>query len=214
MILLTREFAALDVELRAGVHVSRSTYQRYEFVMHNFEELERFYRGYGARLIQHPEGFFFLLARGSLLPTRMLSKGAMHLGQFIALKTRDPDITRTNGRINLYVLLADLEASVPKETLSKVYAPKRKEVLVGDRVHDEILRSLRTLEDMNFVHRQGQDIMPLEAIQRFADIARHGNEPTDAERLALQVNRGVIFGAGNEEEEGAEEEADDGGRTN
>lgn len=201
----TPHFAQIDVALRQGKHLSRHDYVKYDFIAQHFEDLERFYVNYGCRLIQHPDGFFFLLSRGGLIPSRKLTRAVMHLGQFIALKTRDPELTRTNGRLSVEMLVRDLETSIPAETLSKVYAPKQKEVLVGARVHEEVMRSLRVLEDLGFVERIGENLVPLEAIQRFVEVARHGDAISDTARLSLELQRGVVF----DDEETGEEELDD-----
>jgi chromosome partition protein MukE len=191
--LQSRKFAELDVALRSGRHISRHDYIDYEFVTHNFDDLESFYANYGCKLVQHPDGFYFLLPRSGLIPARQLSKGAMHLGQFIALKMRDPEVTRTNGHMSIDALIRDLETSVPVETLSQVYAPKQKEVLTSSRVHEEVLRSLRTLEELGFVRRAGDSIVALEAIHRFSEMARQRNAPSETTLVALQIQRGVVI---------------------
>ena len=192
MILYSHQFAEVDVALRRGRHLSRHDYLIYEFVSQNFDDLERFYAGYGSRLVQHPDGFFFLLGQG-LLPSRKLSRGVMHLGKFIALKARDPELTKSNGRIPVQELLHDVETSTPPETLTKVYAPKRKEVLTGAAVYDEVLKCLQTLDDLGFVSRVGEHLVPREAIHRFAELARHDNSPSDLSKMALEAKRGVVF---------------------
>lgn len=203
-IVFTRQFASVDAALRQGRHVSRQEYKEYEFIAHNFEEIERFYLAYQCRIVQHPDGFFYLLPRGDLIPTRNLPAAAMHLGQFIALKCRDPDITRTDGRIDTTALINDLETTIPSETLSRVYGRKQKEVLSGERIHDEVRRALRTLAELRFVRLEGEDIVPTEAIARFMELARHGNEPSEQAAVAMQVMRGVVLDA---EEAGAEDDA-------
>lgn len=193
MIFFAKEFAEIDTALRLGKHLSRRDYGTHEFITRHFDDLERFYAGYGCRLVQHPDGFFFLLARGGMMPTRRLPRSVMHLGMFIALKTRDPELTRSDGRMSVDGLIRDLETSIPADTLSKVYAPKQKEVLTGSRVHEEIMRAMRTLAELGFIDMLGEQIHALEAIQRFAELARHNNTPDQTARIGLAVQRGVAF---------------------
>lgn len=193
MIFYTREFAEIDTALRRGKHLSRSDYATHEYVSQHFEDMERFYASYGCRLIQHPDGFFFLLTRGGLMPVRTLPRSVMHLGMFIALKVRDPELTRSDGRMSVAGLILDLETSISVETITKVYAPKQKEVLSGARVHEEIMRVLRTLDELGFVEMMGDQLIAREAIQRFAEMARHNNAPTETAKLGLEVQRGVVF---------------------
>jgi hypothetical protein len=48
------------------------------------------------------------------------------------------------------------------------------------------------LESLRFLKVQGDIIRPTEAINRFAELARHDNEPDDAAREALLLQRGVV----------------------
>jgi chromosome condensin MukBEF MukE localization factor len=205
MIFYTRQFAQADSALRQGKHISRNDYTTYEFLTQNYGELERFYASYPARLVQHPDGFFFLLPKGDLIPSKFLPKSVMHLGQFIALKCRDPEITKSDGRISLAALINDLETSVPADTLSKVYAHRQKEVLTGGRIHEEVRRALRTLDELQFIRLDSETLTPLEAIHRFAEVARHGGALDETSALALLLQRGVVT----EQDEGDEEEIDD-----
>lgn len=202
-IVFTRQFAVVDAAFRQGRHISRHEYKDYEFISHNFDEIERFYLAYQCRIVQHPDGFFYLLPRGDLIPTRTLPAAVMHLGQFIALKCRDPDITRTDGRIDTTALINDLETTIPADTLTKVYSRKQKEVLSGERIHEEVRRALRMLADLRFVRLEGEDIVPTEAIARFMELARHGNEPSEQAAIAMQAMRGVVLEA---EDPGAEDD--------
>jgi chromosome condensin MukBEF MukE localization factor len=206
MIFTTAQFAEIDTALRRGRHISRSEIGAYEFITQNYDDFELFYSAYGVRLIQHPDGFFFLLAKGSLMPTRMLPRSAMHLGMFIAFKRRDPDLTRSDGRMSIAGLIQDLETSVPAETLAQVYAPKQKASLEGERIHTEVMRALKVLADLDFIEINGDQLIALEAINRFAELAKHSNAPTDTAKLGLEVQRGVVFDI---TEEIAREDSDD-----
>lgn len=207
MIFTTRQFAEIDTALRRGKHISRSEIGAYEFITQNFDEFESFYSAYEVRLVQHPDGFFFLLAKGGLMPTRILGRSAMHLGMFIAFKRRDPDLTRYDGRMSISGLIQDLETSVPAETLAKVYAPKQKASLEGERIHTEVMRALKVLAELDFIEVSGDQLIANEAINRFAELAKHSNAPTEAAKMGLEVQRGVVFDITEEEITG--EDGDD-----
>lgn len=214
MIYLDKHFVGADLVLRRGGHINRSNLSLYQFVIDNFDEMMSFYKGYQCELVQHPDGFFYLLSKGGLIPTRLLPMPCVHLGIFIALKSRDPEITRSSGRISLDNLLQSIEASVPRETLQKVYAPKQRESSTDSRITEEILKALKTLAEMRFLEIQGETIRPLEAIQRFAEMARHDNIPDERSRLVLTEQRGVVFQVPDESsEEDSEETGEDDERT-
>lgn len=193
MIFTTTQFAEIDSALRRGRHISRSDIGTYEFITQNFDDFESFYAAYGVRLIQHPDGFFFLLAKGSLMLTRILPRSAMHLGMFIAFKRRDPDLTRSDGRMSIAGLIQDLETSVPADTLAQVYAPKQKASLEGGRIHTEVMRTLKLLAELDFIETSGDQLIAHEAINRFTELAKHANAPTEAAKLGLEIQRGVVF---------------------
>lgn len=193
MIYLDKHFVGADLILRRGGHINRSNLSFYQFLIDNFDELRSFYQGYQCELVQHPDGFFYLLSKSGLIPTRLLPMPCVHLGMFIAMKSRDPEITRSSGRINLENLLQSIETSVPRETLQKVYAPKQRESSADTRIAEEIQKALKMLAEMRFIEIQGDTIRPLEAIQRFAEMARHDNNPDELSRLVLSEQRGVIF---------------------
>lgn len=193
MIFTTPKFAEIDTALRRGRHISRNDIGTYEFITQNFDDFESFYSAYGVRLIQHPDGFFFLLARDGMMPTRVLSRSAMHLGMFIAFKRRDPDLTRSEGRMSIAALIQDLGTSVPAETLAQVYAPKQKASLEGERIHTEVMRALKVLAELGFIETTDDQLIAHDAINRFAELAKHSNAPTDTAKLGLEVQRGVVF---------------------
>lgn len=193
MIYLDKHFVGADLILRRGGHINRSNLSFYQFLIDNFDELKGFYHGYQCELVQHPDGFFYLLSKGGLIPTKLLPMPCVHLGMFIAMKSRDPEITRSSGRISLENLLQSIETSVPREALQKVYAPKQRESSTDTRIAEEIQRALKTLAEMRFIEIQGETIRPLEAIQRFAEMARHDNNPDELSRLVLTEQRGVVF---------------------
>lgn len=187
------QFVEIDLILRRGAHINRSNLASYEFLSQNFAELEEFYRRYGCSLLQHPDGFFFMTVKGGLMRTRLLPKSCMHLGQFIGLKARDPEITRSHGRIAITQLLKDIETLVPRETLQAVYAPGRRDTTVDECISEEIMKALKLLGDLGFIEIVDKAVRPLEAIGRFSELARHDNDPNDDARLHLTIRRGVVF---------------------
>lgn len=203
-------FVELDLILRRGGHINRSNLASYDYASQNFDELQKFYGRYGCALFQHPDGFYYLTVKGSLLRSRLLPKSCVHLGIFIALKARDPEITRSAGRISINQLLQDIETSVPRETLQQTYAPKRREATTDASITDELRKAMKTLAELGFIEMTDSAIRPLEAIHRFADVARYDNAPDDEARLQLSIQRGVVFhnAADHEIYEGADDEHD------
>jgi len=208
MIYLTRQFIESDLILRRGGHINRSNLPLYQFVTDHYDNLDQFYLGYQCKLTQHQDGFFYLLSKGGLIPTRLLPLPCIHLGMFIALKMRDPEITRSSGKIDLDGLLRSIEVSVPRETLQKVYAPKQREASVDTKITEEIQKALKDLARLNFVEIKGEIIRPLESINRFAELARHDNSPDELARIVL-MDRGVVF-----QESDEDDSEDDDERTN
>lgn len=186
-------FVEIDLLLRRGGHVNRSSLVLYEFLCRNFEEIRSLYQHYGCLLTQHPDGFYFLVVKGSLIRSKLLPKSCVHLGQFIALKARDPEISRSLGRIPVDHLIHDIETLVPRETLQSIYAPNRRDSTVDEHISDEIVRALKILTDLGFIERSDGAIRPLEAIHRFAELARYDNEPSDEAKLNLSMLRGIEF---------------------
>lgn len=200
-------FVEIDVLLRRGGHINRSNIILYQYLCENNISLKPFYDAYECQLVQHQDGFFFLLPKGSIIKTRVLSKPCMHLGMFLALKMRDPEITRTSGKLHLNQLLQAIDTSVSREVLQNIYAPKQRESSTDTKVADEIKKALRTLAELNFLQIQGDVIIPAESIHRFAELARHNNNPDDITRASLKFQRGVVF----DKIESNEDLEDDGG---
>jgi len=195
------KFIEVDLQLRRGGHINRSNLASYEYTSQNFEDLQKFYSRYGCSLYQHPDGFFYMAVKGGMFRTKLLPKSCVHLGIFISLKARDPEITRSSGRVLINQLFQDIETSVPREVLQQVYAPKRREAVVDEYISDEIKKALKILADLGFIELTELAIRPLEAINRFAELARYNNEPNDEGKLALTIQRGVVFHDADENEE-------------
>ena len=210
MIYKSPYFVDIDVILRRGGHINRSDITLYQFLCEHFEELKSFYEKYQCTLVQHPDGFFFLLSNGGVLKTKLLPKTCMHLGQFIALKMLDPEITRSSGKISIPQLLQFMENTVPRETLLAIYAPKQREALQYERITEEIMRALGKLKDLRFIKIVGDAIRPTEAIYRFMETAKHDNNPDTATREMLLMQRGIEFNTGEDAEALQEEEEREG----
>ena len=208
---LDREFADVDLILRRGGHINRSALVLYDWVCRNHDALKALYTNYGSTLTQHPDGFFFLTLSGGKLRSRLLPRTCVHLGMFIALKARDPEITRSSGWMGTTQLLHDIETSVPKGTLQESYAPGAKENVVDDRISLAITNALKVLDELCFIELRGDRFRPLEAIGRFAEFARHDNAPDDDARIQMSIERGVVFhdAADGEEIEDTNNDADE-----
>lgn len=208
---LDKEFADVDLILRRGGHINRSALALYDWVCRNHDDLKALYANYGSTLTQHPDGFFFLTLSGGKLRSRLLPRTCVHLGMFIALKARDPEITRSSGWMGTTQLLHDIETSVPKAPLQEVYAPGAKENVVDDRISLAITNALKVLDELCFIELRGDRFRPLEAIGRFAEFARHNNAPDDDARIQMSIERGVVFhdAADGEEIEDTNNDADE-----
>lgn len=186
------QFPHIDLLLRRGGHINRSQLTAYDYVTHHFDQLQEYYRHYQCALTQHPDGFFYLLVKGSLLSSRLLPKSCVHLGMFIALKARDPEITQSGGRLSISQLFQDIETSVPRETLQRTYAPQRRH-MTDPSITEELHRALDLLAELRFIEATATTVRPLEAIHRFADLARHNNAPDPDAKLHLLIQRGIVF---------------------
>jgi len=193
MIFHERQFVEVDLLLRRGGHINRSNLRAYEWVSENFEDLVSFYNSYGCALHRHPDNFIFMTTNGGQIRSRLLPKSCVHLGMFLALKMRDPEILRSSGRISLGALLQDLDTTVPRPTLIAVYAPHGKEGTSDERIVGEVNAALKILHELNLIELSEDTVLPLEALARFSEVARHENEPDEFARLQLAVQKGIQF---------------------
>ncbi|MCL2660591.1 MAG: chromosome partition protein MukE, partial [Acidobacteriaceae bacterium] len=152
---LDKRFADVDLVLRRGGHINRSSLDAYEWICDNFMELKEFYSRFLTTLEQHPDGFFYLSVSGTKIRSRLLPKQCVYLGIFIALKARDPEITRSSGRIAIAQLMTDIETTVSRDILQKIYAPGRKESVIDARIAIEINNALKVLSDLCFIELRG-----------------------------------------------------------
>lgn len=206
-----KQFANVDLALRRGCHINRSSLNYY-WVCDNYDDLKAFYANYGATLVHHPDGYFFLtLSSNSKIRSRLLPAACVHLGEFIALKSRDPEITQSSGWIQTSSLLRDIKMTVPENILRQTYAPGAKEGVADDRITQTFFSSLKTLADLCFIEIGGDRsnpvaVKPLEAINRFAELARYNNAPDEGIKIRLETERGIVFNRRGGDEENSEDE--------
>jgi chromosome partition protein MukE len=198
LIYMQPHFAEVDTALRTGFHVTANNFAEYEFIAQNFDALSGFYRSYHSTLTEHPDGFFYLQTDdNSTIPSRTLPRPCMHLGQLLALMARDPSITKTKGVVTTDHLFKTLGAMFSTTILGKIYAPHAKGMSTEEKIQKEIRRALRTLAQLNFIvlDKNEASLSMTVAINRFVEIARHDNEPSEAARRELEICRGVRFDA-------------------
>lgn len=188
-------FPRVDTALRMGSHITTDDYVSHEFVAQNFSWLFGFYARYEASLTQHPDGFFFLQTDGSVIPNKSLSKSCMHLGQLLAYLTRQPAITKTRGIVTLDEIHQTLSTMFSAELLGKIYVPTAKENGTAKQIKKEVFKSLRILTRLNFLTFENgmKAVRITPAIGRFAEMARHDNDPSPAASKDLEIKRGVKF---------------------
>lgn len=188
-----RQLAEADVMLRRGGNINRTNIAICDFVTHHFDEIQRWYASYGSTLHRHSAGCFFLVSNDDLMPSTPLPRPCVHLGLLIELKTRKAEITKTSGRLSLTLLLNELETTIPRETLRRVYAPHNGELTLDRTIVKTFDKAVNQLTALGFIAVTGDIVQPLEAIHRFADVAQFDNAPDGNARLRLAIELGLIF---------------------
>ena len=124
---------------------------------------------------------------------------------------RDPEITRTSGRIEVNQILKTIDTMVPREIQKAIYSPNTRESNTDKSIGDEVRKALRQLADLRFIRfvAGSETIVLAESINRFAEIARYDNDIEETKKIILQFTRGVSFTTGeitstDSEEENAE----------
>jgi chromosome partition protein MukE len=210
-------FPDVDLALRRGRHVDREDVAWYAFLSDAQAPLERFYRRFGAELVQRTDGFFFLLPSGDKLGRRHLSPSEMLVGQGLTLLYLDPATVEQGGVTTREQLLSHLSASMGDEQLMLAFNAKKRRM--DERVAQEAVRArvgeaIRRLASLGFVELLGDDSIRLRAsLMRFAEPVRGSG--ADAEALARLVASGEVALAPDdaespapESDEGAESEAE------
>ena len=176
-------FAPADLELRKGRHISVDNDAfTYDFLTSAHQLLEEFYAAYGLKLALGQEGYFYLLPDRNLSPAPLGSKklGSMDMlvGQALALMRLDPAWLKTAGYIPDLKILELLDHIVGQERLLVYVGRKRSRdnELEAKKLRDLLGASLKTLERMGFLRREGRGeasaVLPLLSIMRFTDPVR------------------------------------------
>jgi chromosome partition protein MukE len=183
-------FPDIDLALRRGRHIDRDDAAWYAFLSDAQSPLERFYRRFGAELVQRSDGFFFLLPSGDKLGRRHLSPSEMLVGQGLTLLYLEPATVEQGGVTSREQLLSQLSASMGTEQLMLAFNAKKRRM--DERVAQETVELL------------GDDRIRLRAsLLRFAEPVRGSG--ADVEALARLVASGeVALTSEDEGEVGAE----------
>src|SRR3954466_8692450 len=187
-------FPDVDLALRRGRHIDREDAAWYGFLTDAQAELERFYRRYGAELMQRADGFFFLLPSGDKLGRRHLSPSEMLVGQGLTLLYLEPATVEQGGVTSRDALLSQLSASMGTEQLMLAFNAKKKRM--DERVAQEMVRArvseaVRRLAGLGFVELLPEDRMRLRSsLMRFAEPVRGSG--ADLEALNRLVASGEI----------------------
>ena len=209
-------FPDVDLALRRGRHIDRDDAAWYGFLTDAQAQLERFYRRYGAELVQRTDGFFFLLPSGDKLGRRHLSPSEMLVGQGLTLLYLDPATVEQGGITTRDALLSQLSASMGTEALMLAFNAKKKRL--DERVAQEMVRArvseaIRRLASLGFVELLPDERMRLRAsLMRFAEPVRGSG--AEIEALNRLVASGEVALTGDltdtdeEDAEGAAEETE------
>lgn len=185
-------FPDVDLALRRGRHVDREDGAWYGFLTDAQAHLERFYRRYGAELVQRTDGFFFLLPSGDKLGRRHLSPSEMLVGQGLTLLYLEPSTVEQGGITTREQLLSQLSATMGTEQLMLAFNAKKKRL--DERVAQEMVRArvseaVRRLAGLGFV-----DLLPEERIRLRSSLMRFA-EPVRGSGAELEaLNRLVASG--------------------
>lgn len=195
-------FPDVDLALRRGRHVDREDGAWYGFLTDAQAHLERFYRRYGAELVQRTDGFFFLLPSGDKLGRRHLSTSEMLVGQGLTLLYLEPATVEQGGLTTREQLLSQLSATMGTEQLMVAFNAKKKRQ--DERVAQELVRArvseaLRRLASLGFVDLLPEDRIRLRSsLMRFAEPVRGSG--AELEALNRLVASGEISLTGDDEE--------------
>jgi chromosome partition protein MukE len=177
-------FPDVDLALRRGRHIDREDAAWYGFLNDAQAELERFYRRYGAELVQRSDGFFFLLPSGDKLGRRHLSPSEMLVGQGLTLLYLEPATVEQGGVTSREALLSQLSASMGSEQLMLAFNAKKKRT--DERVAQEMVRArvseaIRRLAGLGFVELLPEDRLRLRSsLMRFAEPVRGSGAELEA----------------------------------
>lgn len=187
-------FPDVDLALRRGRHIDRDDAAWYGFLTDAQAALERFYRRFGAELVQRSDGFFFLLPSGDKLGRRHLSPSEMLVGQGLTLLYLEPATVEQGGVTTREALLAQLAASMGTEQLMAAFNAKKKrmdERVAQEQVRARVSEAIRRLSSLGFVELLADERLRLRSsLMRFAEPVRGSG--ADAEALKRLVASGEI----------------------
>jgi chromosome partition protein MukE len=187
-------FPDVDLALRRGRHIDRDDAAWYGFLTDAQAPLERFYRRFGAELVQRTDGFFFLLPSGDKLGRRHLSPSEMLVGQGLTLLYLEPATVEQGGVTSRDQLLSQLSASMGTEQLMLAFNAKKRRM--DERVAQEMVRArvseaIRRLSTLGFVELLPDERMRLRSsLMRFAEPVRGSG--ADLEALSRLVASGEV----------------------
>jgi chromosome partition protein MukE len=196
-------FPDVDLALRRGRHIDREDGAWYSFLSDAQAPLERFYRRFGAELVQRTDGFFFLLPSGDKLGRRHLSPSEMLVGQGLTLLYLDPATVEQGGVTSRDQLLSQLSSSMGTEQLMAAFNAKKRRM--DERVAQELVRgkvseAIRRLASIGFVELLPDDRMRLRSsLMRFAEPVRGSG--AELEALSRLVASGEVALSAELEEE-------------
>src|ERR1041384_3041040 len=201
-------FPDVDLALRRGRHIDRDDAAWYGFLSDAQAQLERFYRRYGAELVQRTDGFFFLLPSGDKLGRRHLSPSEMLVGQGLTLLYLEPATVEQGGVTSREALLSQLSASLGTAQLMLSFNAKKKrldERLAQEMVRARVSEAIRRLAGLGFVDLLPEDRLRLRSsLMRFAEPVRGGSGELEA--LSRLVASGEVALTGDLEDEEQEDE--------
>jgi chromosome partition protein MukE len=187
-------FPDVDLALRRGRHIDRDDAAWYAFLSDAQAPLERFYRRFGAELVQRSDGFFFLLPSGDKLGRRHLSPSEMLVGQGLTLLYLEPATVEQGGITSRDQLLSQLSASMGTEQLMLAFNAKKRrtdERVAQETVRTRVSEAVRRLASLGFVELLGDDRIRLRAsLLRFAEPVRGSG--AEVEALARLVASGEV----------------------
>jgi chromosome partition protein MukE len=187
-------FPDVDLALRRGRHIDREDAAWYAFLSDAQAPLERFYRRFGAELVQRSDGFFFLLPTGDKLGRRHLSPSEMLVGQGLTLLYLEPATVEQGGITSRDQLLSQLSASMGTEQLMLAFNAKKRrldERIAQENVRARVSEAVRRLAGLGFVELLGDERIRLRAsLLRFAEPVRGSG--AEVEALSRLVASGEV----------------------
>jgi chromosome partition protein MukE len=204
-------FPDVDLALRRGRHIDRDDAAWYGFLTDAQAPLERFYRRFGAELVQRTDGFFFLLPSGDKLGRRHLSPSEMLVGQGLTLLYLEPATVEQGGVTSRDQLLSQLSASMGTEQLMLAFNAKKKRM--DERVAQELVRAkvseaVRRLASLGFVELLPDERIRLRSsLMRFAEPVRGSGADLEALTRLVASGEVALTGEPDDETEAADSES-------